>query len=444
MGIGRSRSWTRTSSSKVWSQETFLLSVPVLIPQLKFLPYPDPALGTRGNGETKLLHTREDCPRPGGRNSRSTAGTVTDREVTLNALLFVDAAELLGRIDGINAVGERRDGGEKGLGEFQRRSNRDRRYEQRNWDQTPRSERGGSVRVPNVGWESTPRNSRSDGGGWGRVGNRSWDAQTPRVVRDTSPDGDDRAFGLDSREWEEEQVRLDRDWYTGAEEGGVAGDEENNPLSQYEDLTANKEAEIASKQIVRSPLFSGFLVLSFSQKKVSARQAQYVSRNLCPPIFSSNPFVIQNADNDLWESNRMVTSGVATRQAIDLDFEDESESTVHVMVHDLKPPFLDGRTVFTKQLDPINPIRDPTSDLAVFSRKGSALVKEKREQAERAKAAAKMAALSGTSLGNIMGVKDEEGEGASSAITAAMLCWVDIHEVFLFLSGSRSSRIRKT
>ena len=106
----------------------------------------------------------------------------------------------------------------------------------------------------------------------------------------------------------------------------------------------------------------------------------------------------------------MVTSGVATRKEIDLDFEDESESTVHVMVHDLKPPFLDGRTVFTKQLEPINPVRDPTSDMAVFARKGSALVKEKREQAERQKAAAKLAALGGTSLGNIMGVKDEEAE----------------------------------
>lgn len=106
----------------------------------------------------------------------------------------------------------------------------------------------------------------------------------------------------------------------------------------------------------------------------------------------------------------MVTSGVATRKGVDLDFEDDSESTVHVMVHDLKPPFLDGRTVYTKQLDTINPIRDPTSDLAVFSKKGSALVKEKREQAERAKAAAKLAALGGTSLGNIMGVKDEEAE----------------------------------
>ncbi len=106
----------------------------------------------------------------------------------------------------------------------------------------------------------------------------------------------------------------------------------------------------------------------------------------------------------------MVTSGVATRRTLDLDFEDDSESTVHVMVHDIKPPFLDGRTVYTKQLEPINPVRDPTSDMAVFCKKGSALVKEKREQAERAKAAAKLAALGGTALGNIMGVKDEEGE----------------------------------
>lgn len=110
----------------------------------------------------------------------------------------------------------------------------------------------------------------------------------------------------------------------------------------------------------------------------------------------------------------MLTSGIASRKQLDLDFaEDDSESTVHVLVHDLKPPFLDGRTVYTKQLEPINPLRDPTSDLAIFAKKGSALVKEKREQAERARAAAKMAALGGTALGNIMGVKDEEGEAES-------------------------------
>ena len=131
----------------------------------------------------------------------------------------------------------------------------------------------------------------------------------------------------------------------------------------------------------------------------------------------------------------MVTSGVATRTTIDLDFEDDSESTVHVMVHDLKPPFLDGRTVFTKQLDPINPIRDLTSDMAVFSKKGSALVKEKREQAERAKAAAKLAALGGTALGNIMGIRDEEAEAEGTfflfSLALGLLSDLDIHIAFV-------------
>ncbi|KAF8139755.1 pre-mRNA splicing factor [Boletus edulis] len=292
--------------------------------------------------------------------------------------------------EGISATQGRKSDKPVGIGEFQRRLNRDDRgwgtRSRKGWDSTPHSQRvsrdrdrdAPSVRVPNVGWESTPRRSRDgEGSGWGRAKDRSWDAPTPRIPRGGSPEG--------RREWEEEQVRLDRDWYSGAEEGGVAGDERHNPLAQYEDLGIIKEAEIATK----------------ARKKISARQAQY------------------NADNDLWEANRMVTSGVATRKELDLDFEDESESTVHVMVHDLKPPFLDGKTIFTKQLEPINPIRDPTSDMAIFSKKGSALVKEKREQAERAKAAAKLASLGGTSLGNIMGVKDEEAEAEAAAEKAA-------------------------
>lgn len=300
--------------------------------------------------------------------------------------------------EGITAVQEQRSHTSQGLGDFQRRSNRDNdrgwvrrghdrdRQNGRGWDSTPHSERGSSnrdapsVRVPNVGWDSTPRRQEGEGSGWGGARNRAWDAPTPRIPRGGSPE-DDGLLGVDVREWEEEQLRLDRDWYTGAEEGGVAGDEEHNPLAQYEDLAALKDAEISKKQV----------------RRISARQAQY------------------NADNDLWEANRMLTSGVATRKEVDLDFEDESESTVHVMVHDIKPPFLDGKTIFTKQLEPINPIRDPTSDMAIFSKKGSALVKEKREQAERAKAAAKLASLGGTQLGNIMGVKDEEAEAEALA-----------------------------
>lgn len=58
---------------------------------------------------------------------------------------------------------------------------------------------------------------------------------------------------------------------------------------------------------------------------------------------------------------------------------------MHLLVHDIRPPFLDGRMVFTKQLGAVQSVKDPTSDLSVFSRKGSQLVKEKREQIERQK-----------------------------------------------------------
>lgn len=172
--------------------------------------------------------------------------------------------------EGITASQEPRSDAPKGLGDFQRRSNRDRERgwssrrdyndrggaERRGWDSTPRSVRGTgdapSVRVPNVPWDSTPRSSRGDesSSSWDGARNRRWDAPTPRAARGGSPDGDDGVMGMDSREWEEEAVKVDRDWYTGAEEGGVAGDEYNNPLAQYEDMGLVKQVEIATKQVV--------------------------------------------------------------------------------------------------------------------------------------------------------------------------------------------------
>ena len=55
-------------------------------------------------------------------------------------------------------------------------------------------------------------------------------------------------------------------------------------------------------------------------------------------------------DNERWETNRMLTSGVVHRLEVDEDFEEDSAAKVHLMVHNLVPPFLDGRIVFTKQV----------------------------------------------------------------------------------------------
>ncbi|PWN51326.1 P-loop containing nucleoside triphosphate hydrolase protein [Violaceomyces palustris] len=228
--------------------------------------------------------------------------------------------------------------------------------------------------IPDRSWDSTPRDgSRGQGGRNLTVTQRrTWDS-TPSFQARGDEGEEDGRMTLAGRNWEEEDQGLDREWYN-MEEGGVAGDEEHNPFAQYEDMHGQPAPEMIAKQ-----------------KKMTARQAQY------------------NADADAWENNRLQTSGVGARRAIDLDnLDDDSESRVHLLVHDLKPPFLDGKTVFTKQLDPINPIKDPTSDMANFSRKGSRLVKETRERAERQKAASKVAALGGTALGNIMGVKEEE------------------------------------
>ncbi|WVQ96080.1 hypothetical protein IAU59_003181 [Kwoniella sp. CBS 9459] len=266
------------------------------------------------------------------------------------------------------------------------RGGRDGRSEGKNWGAAPtartsRSDRdmeGGSMRVPNRGWDETPRRDRGPGG-WGKAESsrrgQGWD-QTPRSGRRDSPEGDG-GLDLDAKEWEEEQVKLDRDWYSYDDEGAVAPDDEHNPFSQWESLERDKEEELQAKAV----------------KRQTARQAQF------------------NADNDMWETNRMQTSGVLQAGGVDNDFEDDSDSKVHVLVHDLKPPFLDGTVAYTRQLDPINPIRDGTSDLAKFSKQGSALVKERRERQEREKAAAKAASMAGTTLGNLMGVKDEPDLG---------------------------------
>lgn len=121
-------------------------------------------------------------------------------------------------------------------------------------------------------------------------------------------------------------------------------------------------------------------------------------------------------DIDNWETNRMLTSGVAQRRAYDGDsglvLDDEDGTRVHILVHDLRPPFLDGRTIFTKQLEPISAVRDPQSDMAVFSRKGSKVVRERRQQRERTRQAQEATNMAGTALGNLIGIREDEGDSA--------------------------------
>ena len=59
------------------------------------------------------------------------------------------------------------------------------------------------------------------------------------------------------------------------------------------------------------------------------------------------------------------------------------------------------------------PVKDPTSDMAQIAKKGSPLVRDKRQQNEQMKAQGKYWEVAGTNLGNVLGIKKsaEEDEG---------------------------------
>jgi pre-mRNA-splicing factor ATP-dependent RNA helicase DHX38/PRP16 len=175
----------------------------------------------------------------------------------------------------------------------------------------------------------------------------------------------------DDENYEDDQRKLDREWYGMDENEGF--DQENNSFaSMSEEFLNQKQENIQQKW----------------KRKVSFHKQQ------------------KNRDIEKWETNRMLQSGVVSMDRMDEDFEEESEARVHVTVHHMMPPFLDGRITFTKQFEPVIPLKDPTSDMAIICRKGCMSVRRYREQKERQQANEKVNKLAGTKLGNLLGVKN--------------------------------------
>lgn len=285
----------------------------------------------------------------------------------------------------------------------------------RDWDETP--PRPSRPQTPNIRPKDTPSGSNWDEDEDTPSRRSSWDVPTPSPREGSDRRGTDKkyrrptdtpratpahkynAWAADRRktsatpgserskddkipwaddrdqkqEWEVEQQRLDREWYS-LDEGY---DDVHNPFASVpQEYTKRKEEALEQKKI----------------KKVSAQQRQI------------------NKDNEKWETNRMLTSGVVLKVDVDEDFEEDNEARVHVLVHNIVPPFLDGRIVFTKQPEPVMPVKDATSDMAIVSRKGSAVVRYHREQKERKKAQKKEWELAGTKLGDILGVEKKEDQ----------------------------------
>jgi pre-mRNA-splicing factor ATP-dependent RNA helicase DHX38/PRP16 len=86
----------------------------------------------------------------------------------------------------------------------------------------------------------------------------------------------------------------------------------------------------------------------------------------------------------------------------------DNDSCVHILVREIKPPFLDGRIVYTTQIDTVPIIKDPTADMAVVAKRGSAVVRKLREQEERTSMRQRFWELGGSTMGNIMGLKSQD------------------------------------
>ncbi|KAL9322938.1 hypothetical protein ACSQ67_010991 [Phaseolus vulgaris] len=198
-------------------------------------------------------------------------------------------------------------------------------------------------------------------------------------VADKSDLGEDHKYEITESMRLEMEYDADRAWYD-REEGGTLFDGDNSSLFLGDEASfQKKEAELAKRLVRRDGT------------KMSLAQSKKLSQ--------------LTADNAQWEDRQLLRSGAVRGTEIQTEFDDEEEHRVILLVHDTKPPFLDGRVVFTKQAEPIMPLKDPTSDMAIISRKGSTLVREIHEKQSMNKSRQRFWELAGSKLGDILGVE---------------------------------------
>ncbi len=115
----------------------------------------------------------------------------------------------------------------------------------------------------------------------------------------------------------------------------------------------------------------------------------------------------RSEENHKWEMNRMIGSGVFKIQQTS-EMDEIGDNSVMVNVHDIKPPFLNGKQVFTTQLNAISVVKDATSDIAILAKKGSAVLKKLRETNDRSKMRERFWELAGSKLGNLLRIQKTE------------------------------------
>ena len=110
-------------------------------------------------------------------------------------------------------------------------------------------------------------------------------------------------------------------------------------------------------------------------------------------------------DQEKWEENRLLSSGAAIQGNVSLEISNDDDVRVTLLVHQVKPPFLDGRASFSTIQDAVPTVRDASSDFAKMAREGSDTLRRLRENKDKNAMRQRFWELGGSKMGDAMGVK---------------------------------------
>jgi len=124
-----------------------------------------------------------------------------------------------------------------------------------------------------------------------------------------------------------------------------------------------------------------------------------------------------NDDQNAWEENRLLSSGAAVQGERSLDISTEDDTRVTLLVHQVKPPFLDGRVSFSTIREAVPTVRDASSDFAKLAREGSVSLRRLREDKDKNAMRKRFWELGGSRMGEAMGVQkkddNQDADGSS-------------------------------
>ena len=192
------------------------------------------------------------------------------------------------------------------------------------------------------------------------------------------------------------QDSFDRDFYMSDDSDtglGDASSDSDNALGRF--IYDSKSAtDRAAKALVSHPRQQGAL----KSAGLSARRSA------------------ANADQNLWEENRLLVSGAAVVGEVDTDISNEEDDRVQLVVHQIKPPFLDGRVAFSTNREAVATVRDASADMARLARDGSATLRSLKEKKDKNTMKQRFWELGGSRMGQAMGVDGGDANAAQQQL----------------------------